>query len=485
MKLDGKIFSEPLLEFGDQHSHADPRLGLMEAGPLQTHLGDAIQVGVVGTEQTIELAEAYFAEAGDGYEGKSEKHPNMHPEFPGLGNRNPFRCKFDIQPGAKASLTNAQLERILKEPDHTKAVEMAVDEVMKCLQTLADGSNKPDVAMIAMPVKLIERVWNAKTDAKSSTETDDAGGSNAPDFRGLLKAKAMGFSFPIQIVWEDVINDKAKIPRKIKESSDRKIQDKAGRSWNLLTTLYYKGSGRVPWRRLPEEGEYKSCYIGISFYRSIDGQQLWTSTAQMFDERGRGFILKGAAAQTETRGRHPYMAESDAFDLISKVFEAYKDHHGHYPARVIVLKTSRFRDEEADGIIQALTDKNVERRDLVWVQESYSAKILRDGDYPVLRGTFVDLGGKGLLYTNGSIPYYGTYPGLYVPNPLLLCLHERSDSTVAAIAKEVFSLTKINWNSTQMNQKLPIPIRAARKVGEVLKYVPEGQPISSDYRKYT
>jgi hypothetical protein len=36
-----------------------------------------------------------------------------------------------------------------------------------------------------------------------------------------------------------------------------------------------------------------------------------------------------------------------------------------------------------------------------------------------------------------------------------------------------------------MNQKLPIPIRAARKVGEVLKYVPEGQPISSDYRKYT
>jgi hypothetical protein len=179
------------------------------------------------------------------------------------------------------------------------------------------------------------------------------------------------------------------------------------------------------------------------------------------------------------------MDEVDAYDLISKVFEAYKDHHGHFPARVIVLKTSRFRDEEANGIIRAMSDKNVERRDLVWVQESYSAKILRDGDYPVLRGTFVDLGGKGLLYTNGSIPYYGTYPGLYVPNPLLLCLHERSDSTVAAIAKEVFSLTKINWNSTQMNQKLPIPIRAARKVGEVLKYVPEGQPISSDYRKYT
>jgi hypothetical protein len=47
----------------------------------------------------------------------------------------------------------------------------------------------------------------------------------------------------------------------------------------------------------------------------------------------------------------------------------------------------------------------------------------------------------------------------------------------------VLALTKVNWNSTQMNQKLPIPIRAARAVGEVLKYVTEGS-ISSDYARY-
>lgn len=45
-------------------------------------------------------------------------------------------------------------------------------------------------------------------------------------------------------------------------------------------------------------------------------------------------------------------------------------------------------------------------------------------------------------------------------------------------------MTKLNWNSTQMNQRLPIPIRAARKVGEVLKYVGDSQAISTDYRKY-
>jgi hypothetical protein len=31
---------------------------------------------------------------------------------------------------------------------------------------------------------------------------------------------------------------------------------------------------------------------------------------------------------------------------------------------------------------------------------------------------------------------------------------------------------------------VPIPIRAARTVGEVLKYVSDGQSESSDYRKY-
>ena len=64
----------------------------------------------------------------------------------------------------------------------------------------------------------------------------------------------------------------------------------------------------------------------------------------MFDERGRGFILKGRRAYTESRGRHPYMTCEDAYELTTLVLSAYKKHHKHFPARVIVLKTSRFRE---------------------------------------------------------------------------------------------------------------------------------------------
>ena len=53
MSFETKIFPEPLLEFGDKHQHADPRLGLFEAGPLQAPIGDAIRVAVVGNGKTV------------------------------------------------------------------------------------------------------------------------------------------------------------------------------------------------------------------------------------------------------------------------------------------------------------------------------------------------------------------------------------------------------------------------------------------------
>ena len=54
MDFESKIFEEPELEFGDKHHHPDPRLGLVEAGPLQPPLGDVIRIAVVGSAKTVE-----------------------------------------------------------------------------------------------------------------------------------------------------------------------------------------------------------------------------------------------------------------------------------------------------------------------------------------------------------------------------------------------------------------------------------------------
>ena len=234
-----RIFPEPELEFGDSHHHPDPRLGLLQAGPLQTNVGDVIHVGIVGSALTVEKTTEFLTEIEDGFEGKTEKHPNMHPNFPGLRNQNPYRCRFEVTATGEAVLTKAQIEKITKEPSDANAVRMAVDAVIHELEKLDAHRERPDVAIIALPVDVIERVWSNKKATDSLVESAGVEDDAAPNFRGLLKAKAMHFNFPIQIIWEDVVNSKAKIPRKIKENSDRKTQDRADLAWNLMTTLYY------------------------------------------------------------------------------------------------------------------------------------------------------------------------------------------------------------------------------------------------------
>lgn len=478
------VFDEPMLEFGDGGQHCDPRQGLREYGPLQPRSGDVVRVGVIGTDDTISGFTEFLAETEGGVESGNKQLINLNPDFPGLGNQNPFRCKFEVPDGATTAISRRQVNEITSIGKHDDAVRFAVELITSQLSALIEGSAKPDVIVLALPVPLIEKLVNAKSEELAEGAEEDDGGHAMLNFRDLLKAKTLHLPVPTQIVWPDTWDDAAKIPRKVKRDSNRQTQAKATRAWNFLNALFYK-AGKVPWRLVPDQAEYRTSYLGIGFYRDLDGQQLWTSTAQMFDERGRGLILRGARAQTETRGRHPYLTARDAEDLVVQSITAYKAHHRHVPARLMVLKTSRFRPEEAEGVDAALEKFGIEMSDLVWVQESSPIAIFRDGNYPVLRGTFVDLDGKGLLYTRGSVPFYGTYAGLRVPRPLLLVPHKNSDSKLLTLAKDVLALTKVNWNTTQFDQKLPAPIKAAREVGRILKHVDFGTAVSSDFRRYS
>ncbi|MDD4600976.1 MAG: hypothetical protein PHQ46_07955 [Negativicutes bacterium] len=478
------ILDEPMLEFGDGGQHSDPRQGLREFGPLQPRSGDLVRVGVIGTDETVAGFTEFLAESSRGIESENKQLINLNPDFPGLGNQNPFRCRFVVPEGATATLSRRQVNEIKGIARHDEAVRHAADLITEQLSALIESSAKPDVVVLALPVPLIEKLVNAKSEEQIEGIEDEDNVDDTLNFRDLFKAKTLHLAVPTQIVWPDTFDDAAKIPRKVKRDSNRQTQAKATRAWNLLNALFYK-AGKVPWRLLPDQAEYKTSFLGISFYRDLDGQQLWTSTAQMFDERGRGLILRGARAQTEIKGRHPYLTAPDAEDLVRQSIETYRTHHRHVPARIVVMKTSRFRAEEAEGIDAALAKFGIEMSDLLWVQESSPIAVFRDGNYPVLRGTFVDLKGKGLLYTRGSVPYYGTYPGLRVPRPLLLVPHENSDNNLLKLAKDVLAFTKVNWNTTQFDQKLPAPIKAAREVGRILKHIDFGVAVSPDFRRYT
>lgn len=258
----------------------------------------------------------------------------------------------------------------------------------------------------------------------------------------------------------------------------------ATRAWNLFCALYYKAGG-TPWRMVRERDEFSATFLGISFFEDLGRATLRTSSAQLFDERGEGLILKGGRALRDKTDRHPYLAEEDAYALTRNSLTTYKREWGTYPARLVVHKSSPFHRKETAGFEAAIDELGIDQVDLIWLPRRSPVRLVRDGDYPPLRGTAMRLDREAtLLYTRGSVDFFATYPGLYVPNPLMMRAHRRDRSDWDMLLKETMALTKMNWNNTQFDGALPITMRAARQVGEILKHVAEGQIPDPRYRFY-
>ena len=208
------VFDEPLLEFGDGGQHFDPRQGLREFGPLQPRSGDVVRVGVIGTDETVAGFTEFLAETARGIESENKQLINLNPDFPGLGNQNPFRCKFEVPDGATATLSRRQVNEIREIGRHDKAVRHAVELITAHLSALMESSAKPDVIVLALPVPLIEKLVNAKSEDQVEGTEDEDDGDETLNFRDLLKAKTLHLPVPTQIVWPDTWDNAAKISEK-------------------------------------------------------------------------------------------------------------------------------------------------------------------------------------------------------------------------------------------------------------------------------
>jgi hypothetical protein len=137
--------------------------------------------------------------------------------------------------------------------------------------------------------------------------------------------------------------------------------------------------------------------------------------------------------------------------------------------------------EEAEGFDTAAQEHAIDTVELLTVRRSFS-RLFREGTYPPLRGTFIELQRtSGLLYLKGSVDFFKTYPGMYVPRPLEFTVY-RAETPVSQLAGEMLSLSKLNWNNTQFDGGEPITVRAARRVGDILKCVSENGIVQPTFR---
>ena len=231
-------------------------------------------------------------------------------------------------------------------------------------------------------------------------------------------------------------------------------------------------------------GELRPAPVGVSFYGTADGGELHTAVAQVFNERGDGVVVRGGTAKISKADLRPHLGEADAHKLLSDALTEYRRTHGHQPARIVLHKTSQFSPAEVIGFQGAADDREIDFLELIWIQRRGAPHLFRTGQLPPLRGTSVQLDPRTLLlYTRGSIPYFRTYPGLYVPQPLLLrAMGDGID--LLATGTDVLAPSEMNWNNAQLGERDPLAFRTAHRVGAILRHVPSKAQIATRYAYY-
>lgn len=496
---------EPLLEFRFGQRLVYPRDGLFLYGPI----GDpkrlpTIRYGVIGTPEGVRRFRGW-AKALAGFIDVPPPGPRsraiepQHVPFPGFAEA--FHSSWPTEPPCLIDdLDAAEIDRTLKLSNRHEAVRGTVDLFVSRL--IAENNRlerEPDFWFVVIPeavyelgrpkstVRKADRVPGSITISQrrarqletqptlfGEDEREAEVYKYATHFRRQLKARLLKERIVTQIVRETTL-----APGDFRRENGmpiRRIEDPATIAWKLGTGAYYKAGGK-PWQLADVRPHV--CYVGLVYKRSdlTSDKRHACCAAQMFLADGEGVVFRGALGpwfQTDTKQFH--LDEDAAKNLIGMVVGEYKRLHGRPPVELFIHAKSAFSDEEWRGF-SAGCDKGT---NLVGVQISDARddlKLFRPGDYPVVRGTALQVGERhAFLWTSGYAPRLDTYMGPETPNPIAVKV-VRGDCDLQTVLLDVLGLTKINFNSCLHNDRLPVTIRFADAVGDVLIAAPiDGEP---------
>jgi hypothetical protein len=486
---------EPDLSFGYGQTSDHPKDGLFLYGP---HSGPArpkeISIGVVGTDKGLSYFRNWAIRLG-GFvavppPGKTDKEHRLHlSNFPGLEEAfgliiSPgdfVERKIALNDLDKATRTSNQHEAVRKAVDlyiqeiehHDKNEERKIDVWIFVLPELVFDRCKPlskrsglDLVKGEFVKKQKERfdmpLFEGVIDQSEEDIFDDV-----PDFHRQVKARLLKPGHTSQLIREttlapDQFQNRAGYPL-------RPLQDPATVAWNIATGIYYKTQPEPPWKLANVRPGV--CYIGLVFKMiPNDSKEHACCAAQMFLNEGDAVVFRGANGPYKTGDYEYHLKLPEAKKLVTKVLDTFKDKHGTLPKELFMHGRTTFNDEEWDAFRQvAPIGTNV-----IGVRiktTNGDTKLFRDGDYPVIRGTAILLDERNaFLWTSGFLPRLDTYIGPETPNPLYVSILRSTGEppNILTVLADIMGLTKINYNACNYSDGLPVTVRFADKVGEVL-----------------
>ena len=451
--IKAKYHDEPALEFGGGREHVCQKTGITIFGPKSIEEKihpQVIKIGFIGSGHSIDAAKSWIDRCISGVSGVGE-----HTDFPGFSEDRGFYCKLQFDEMWDQIITQSNIRNLLKERYKKDRFRILVESISDKLRIISQKDNAPDYVILALPDDVLQS-------CKVIDYMDKDLGKVHRDLRRALKAESMRYRIPTQILLQRTTEATAE---------SRNVDHLSKCAWNFFSSLYYKVGG-IPWS--PIGLDPGSCFVGISFHKTLGSKNgnYFTSIAQAFDEHGNGLVLRGQdfVWDDTQHGKSPHLTNELINDLINKVLKRYRDELKQIPTRVIIHKTSKYWPEEREGIEHALSEIN--QYDLFAVSPNTRVRLLRDGQYPILRGTQFSVGNEHYLYTTGYISALKSYPHGHIPVPLKVYDHI-GDSSINQLLNEVLVLSKMNWNTAIFAGLMPITLRFSKLVGEIIREIPD------------
>jgi len=482
--------NEPRLEFGYEQELEDPRDGLNLFGPYDRGLGSAygVRAGVIGTRTGIKRFKNWVS-AIQRPVGIADA-ARFRPPFPGF--EAAFQVAWNPEPTVQIEIDPSELHRAISIDDKYKRIFDTVELFESKLKDAAvTEEGRPDLWFVVIPDEVyrlcrpesvvpigdriaatgrmkpaIARTFIRQRALFSDIEHEAEPYHYEPDFRQQLKGRLLWDKILTQIVRESTI-----APLDFLNPLGYPVRGLGKRTaevaWNLASAAYYKAGAR-PWKLSGVRPGV--CYIGLVYKndeKSVDGSAACCA-AQMFLDSGDGVVFKGRVGPwyTGKRGRY-HLSQTAAEELLGKAIADYTKKREKPPDEIFLHARTRFDDEEWKGFCKATGEATKVVGVTIRRADDFRA-FRRDDDMPILRGLAVINNDRhAFLATNGFVPRLQTYYGSEVPVPLSVEIN-RGNADIAIVLRDILGLTKLNYNSCRHSDGMPVTLKFADAVGEVL-----------------
>lgn len=480
---------EPKLVFGFNQQGFDPRDGLTLFGAYSKFKFNPPSIGIVGTNEGRERVKSWLKKIIKPIYGA--KQDIARPYFPGIETVFGFNINFSAI--REISIDSKLIQLYLNYEDNHQRVHNLTELFTKQIKEYTNSENEPVTFWIIVIPDEIYKYGRPKSKIPKSKNNIRIGIKSKytrqnvslfPEdnelriayqykinFHNQIKAKLLEDKIISQIVRESTISY-----TEFKKEDGSLIRDlekfEAAIAWSLSTAFYYKAGG-TPW--ILNAARPKVCYLGL-VYKQVDPDNNPSTAccaAQMFLNSGDGLVFKGNLGpwyNTTTKEYH--LSKLDAKDLLEKALLTFSKKDGTYPDEVFIHSRTYFDDNEWEGFLEAAKDKT--KLVGIRIRPESIFKLYREKAYPVPRGTvYAYSESKAYLWTKGFVPRIQTQFGLETPNPLSINI-TRGEHNIRQVCEDVLALTKLNYNACIYGDGIPVTLRFANAIGEVLTSGPIG-----------